>query len=199
MNSSFNFNGTANEAACRNVTKKLFHQGCETVFKNHCFVQKNVISIEKPKKFYAFSTYFYTGQALNLQMAKPVQLSLVKEKSKVLCDQNIQEHSMMEKGSEFVQNECFRSVLMTSLLEDGYGVSGEDIEITFVDKVENATVGWSLGYILTETKNFPIIPISFRPDAFYPILIVLLILFLAEIGFFLYEHCNLRKAEYSGV
>ncbi len=151
------FNGTGDKAKCEAELKELFDEAkCKSVFKTNCFDKADDPSF-RPRKFYAFSTFWYLADYLRLDirvkshLLKQEHHRVLQQKVDGLCGRRLPRPPKDETD----QNECFRSVLMTTLLRDGYGF-GEETKIAVVDKVKGQAVGWSLGFILNKSKEFAI-------------------------------------------
>lgn len=199
---NFEFYGSSNHSKCRQVIKRLFDsRECSSTFSKHCFSPLNLD--KKPDRFFAFSTYFYTGILLNLNPDLHIHQS--KQKSAELCESAYDNHPMREKGEEFVQNECFRGVFMNVLIEHGYGFNTNQTTIKIVDKVQGQNVGWTLGYALDQLQKVKIVPLKLNDRALaitLPLCFIgLMILFLIcvssdRIFYFFFER---RESRYEGI
>ena len=152
----WHFTGTSNHSQCQRITERLFdHHECKSTFKSNCFKQFSFQEF-KPKEFYAFSTYFYTSSALDLDLNLELQAS--HQKTQDLCQKPYENHPLKHLGQENVMNQCFRGVFMNTLLEVGYGFNTSQTRITMVQKVQGQVVDWTLGYLLDKfVDDIPII------------------------------------------
>lgn len=185
---SWTFIGTSNHSQCRQITERLFdHNECKSIFKSNCFKKFTPEKREKPKNFYAFSTYFYTSSNLDLDLN--LELQVAHQKTQDLCQAPFQDHPLVHLGQENVMNQCFRGVFMNTLLEVGYGFNTSQTKITMVEKVQGQVVDWTLGYLLDQFVNeIPIIESDERHYCwwFQP---VSLSLFGLSVVYLAYEFC----------
>lgn len=152
---TYDFIGRANTSACYSTIARLFdREECGDVFTHKCFASADSMP-EKPKDFYAFSTYYFTGALLNLDMSKSMLLGDARDKTNSLCSQRLKDHPLTIEGEEHVQNECFRAAFMSTLLETGYGLNSSEHQVKVVDKIQGQTVDWTLGYTLATATNWP--------------------------------------------
>ena len=144
---AFRFIGTSNHSQCRQMTERLFdHKECQATFHANCFKKSKQVE-DRPRQFYAFSTYFYTSSSMNLNLNNQLQLQESHQKTRDLCQKPYQNHPLLSLGQESVMNECFRSVFMNTLLETGYGFNTNHTTIKMVEKVQGQVVDWTIGKI----------------------------------------------------
>merc|ERR1711962_56233 len=148
------FLGTSNMEQCLSKVKRLFDESeCRKTFRNHCFSPLNDPSTKNhPDEFYAFSTYYYTSSLLRLSPGDPLNLKQSWSHGQRLCESNYGlAHPLHRFGNEHIQNECFRSVFMNVLIEDGYSLGNATIKV--VNTIRGQDAGWTLGYAYKWAKN----------------------------------------------
>ncbi|TRY74660.1 hypothetical protein TCAL_00713 [Tigriopus californicus] len=155
-NSTFTFIGQSDPARCKQEIRPQFHLSrCRSTYEQgHCL---NSSSIPKPQddaKFLAFSTYWYLLHALQENHTQ-VGEAHFEGMSEKLCSSSYGFTSFMSKyGADYRHNSCFKSVFMDLLLSEGYK-KDDWVNISFVKRVSDAEVGWTLGYMLQKTNQIP--------------------------------------------
>ncbi len=93
---TYHFSGTGNPEECKKIIKQLISkEDCSKIFKNNCFKPLHQ-DLVRPSKFFAFSTYFYTGSLLNLD--SHLKLLEAKSHANKLCLSPYENHPLALKG-----------------------------------------------------------------------------------------------------
>ncbi|XP_078395801.1 ectonucleoside triphosphate diphosphohydrolase 3 [Cetorhinus maximus] len=106
--------------------------------------------------FVAFSGFYYTMQALNLSNSFSMEtfISTVQDFCRKNWDQ-VQQVFPNEDDS-FRRANCFNANYIYALLVQGYNFNRKSwTQISFQEKVQNNSFGWSLGYMLNLTNMIP--------------------------------------------
>nr|XP_028606779.1 ectonucleoside triphosphate diphosphohydrolase 3 isoform X2 [Podarcis muralis]XP_028606780.1 ectonucleoside triphosphate diphosphohydrolase 3 isoform X2 [Podarcis muralis]XP_028606781.1 ectonucleoside triphosphate diphosphohydrolase 3 isoform X2 [Podarcis muralis]XP_028606782.1 ectonucleoside triphosphate diphosphohydrolase 3 isoform X2 [Podarcis muralis] len=149
-----NVTGSGDPALCREAVSKLFDfascRGKEDCSFNGVFQPK------VKGNFVAFSGFYYTVNALNLTG----EFSLADFNSSMwtLCSQNWNQLPyMIPKFDEiYAKSYCFSANYIYYLLIHGYKFSAETWpQIRFQKEVDNSSIAWSLGYMLSLTNMIP--------------------------------------------
>lgn len=158
----FRFVAENNINACLDIVDSQFdYNNCTSTYdsKNVCMDTSVIPKAKSNTEFLAFSTYWYLVDALS-DMLVNENRKLVTSKSfttatHALCLETAEKHSLLRFGeNELIQNTCFRALYMERLLSKGYGFQDWK-NIRFVSTVEGQSVGWTLGYMLEATKQYP--------------------------------------------
>ncbi|XP_019353659.1 ectonucleoside triphosphate diphosphohydrolase 3 [Alligator mississippiensis] len=168
------FRGTGDTALCQEVVSLLFNfTACND--KEDCSFN----GIHQPKvkgKFVAFSGFYYTVNALNLTG----QFSLTDFNSSMwlFCSQNWNQlQYMLPKFEEtYARSYCFSANFIYYLLVQGYKFSADTWpQIHFQKEVDNSSIAWSLGYMLSLTNMIPaeiqLIHLPMNPSVFAGLLL----------------------------
>ncbi|XP_023332999.1 ectonucleoside triphosphate diphosphohydrolase 8 isoform X3 [Eurytemora carolleeae] len=152
------FVGSSSIDQCRIKVEELFHYDLcierYRQFTDELVCIKNTNPPHPQLSYYAFSTYWYLIQVLNL----PSQHSLQRydDASRDLCTKSRNES--IEDGVEdkIVDSVCFKSIFMKALLTQGYKIDAENYsKIRFVKRAGSAEVGWTLGHSILVSNSIP--------------------------------------------
>ncbi|XP_064631783.1 ectonucleoside triphosphate diphosphohydrolase 1-like isoform X2 [Lineus longissimus] len=158
-NSTFRFRGTGNSSQCQLDVDKLFNfTNCP--YEGHCSFQGHYIP-DVYGKYLAFTGFFHVMDFLNLTAARnPGVVTLKKFTSVVdgLCAKDWKEvKTMRSPVTDLLPFYCFDGHYVLTLLTKGYGFNETNWKsIEFVDKIQDTTVGWPVGYMLNVTNSIPI-------------------------------------------
>ncbi|KAK7110246.1 ectonucleoside triphosphate diphosphohydrolase 8-like [Littorina saxatilis] len=158
----YNFYGESNATACRAlVTEHLFN------FSAHCnYTSCSFNGIYQPPLFgdyYAFSSYFYLMEFLNLTSSDRVQYAGFTNATSSLCAKNWTEvQAMKTEVKENLPWYCFQSIYIDAILVDGYKFDPSTTwnSIHFVESISGTDAGWSLGFILKESNLLPVTTVT---------------------------------------
>ena len=195
-NETLTFKGTANEFKCVRMIERNFDpELCKTTYKQpHCFNRESIPKPPRGTKFLAFSTYWYVYSTLKESLSKnlvgqaPNETGLLKSRQQFhkttsgFCSKSYQDinSKLHIEDGEVVRNTCFKGLFMRHLLTKGYHFNEwDDIEI--VNRVNDAEVGWTLGWMIKASEDLP----SFFPFHFGSEVTVALVYLLVLAAFFL--------------
>lgn len=107
-------------------------------------------------KFMAFSAYYFSNSYVN-ELTNISDPRLMKEAIKRVCNMSITQMMAITKKSEkYMKNVCAIANFIQVLLTQGYGFNNSTLPmISFERKAGGASVGWSLGYMLSLTSHLP--------------------------------------------
>ncbi|XP_051965740.1 LOW QUALITY PROTEIN: ectonucleoside triphosphate diphosphohydrolase 2 [Xyrauchen texanus] len=115
--------------------------------------------------FMAFSAFFHTysfiQKASGITISSPAQLE---DAVHNVCNMSFQEmHNKFPDEGNHLKDYCADSVFMQMLLISGYGFNEISFpQISFQEKAEDTSVGWSLGYMLSLSNLLPAEKVSLR-------------------------------------
>lgn len=154
QNTTFSFIGQSDPSQCTHEILPQFNLNhCRSTYEQgHCLDSSSIPRPRNDAKFLAFSTYWYLLRALQENRTKMGEAHF-EGMSEKLCASSYHSTSFMSKyGPDYRQNSCFKSVFMDLLLSAGYK-KDDWVNISFVKRVSDAEVGWSLGYMLQKTNQ----------------------------------------------
>jgi len=134
----------------------------------------NPSEIRPPPKrpFYAFSTYWYLIDALDLPTTHSMQE--YKEKVYELCI--TPRTRLLKAGIEekVVDSACFKALFMLQLLIEGYHFNQHSYEqIQFVRDLNGAEVGWTLGHTIISSNSMPAVtPTEYISDMMFGVCMI---------------------------
>ena len=111
--------------------------------------------------FYAMSVYFYAidcvrhhGHFKKMQHWPSPKLNDIQKAAYSFCASGWDTVSSYERHQYTkptqLQNRCFESLYISTLLEHGFGIDGNQRMVTLALEVEGIEVEWTLGYALAE-------------------------------------------------
>ncbi|KAK7933270.1 hypothetical protein WMY93_004166 [Mugilogobius chulae] len=107
-------------------------------------------------KFMAFSAFYYTSVNVRklTNISDPLRL---KEANQRVCNMTLQQMTTIYKSpNKFLKDTCAGSIYIQVLLTQAYGFSNSTLPmISFEKKAGGASVGWTLGYMLSFTSHLP--------------------------------------------
>ncbi|XP_046334445.2 ectonucleoside triphosphate diphosphohydrolase 1-like isoform X2 [Haliotis rufescens] len=138
--------------------------------------------------FYAFSTFYYVTNFLNLtDGTKAFTLPDFHAAIDGFCNKTWQEVEVMPAAKKSaLPSYCFQSNFIDIILTRGYGFDTSNWNnLHFVEKVANTKIGWSLGFMLNKSNGIPVNePQNSISTVTFVLLTVLFALFiLAAVGF----------------
>ncbi|XP_045190692.2 ectonucleoside triphosphate diphosphohydrolase 8-like [Mercenaria mercenaria] len=188
---NYTFIGTGDEEECKSTVKMLYNFNA-TCPQEPCTVNG---TYQPPVQgnFYAFSSFFYEMDFLNLTRKKASLKTFTTELSK-LCNTSWEEVSHMPAGNNgsMLGWYCFEGHFIRTLLVDAYKFDNITWEnINFVKKINNTDIGWTLGYMLNSSNVIPVVgPEHFiTTTAFSSLTVLFAIFILLSVGF----GCYARK------
>ena len=152
-NSTFSFHGQSDMKACESEVEKNFDlETCRQKYVGEYCLDPEVIPRPmKHTKFLAFSTYWYLVSALRFPgntSAEDFEGMMAK-----FCASHISATLFLKPmGRDVQHNSCFRGLFMHRLLTRGYHFHKWD-DISFVKRVSEAEVGWTLGYMIQRSNT----------------------------------------------
>lgn len=179
-NMTFIFEGKSDDTLCHQTVQKLFNLS-NVCPKPPCtfngVYQPNVYGT-----YYAFSNFYYVMEFLNLtspKMSPQIKLSDVRAAVGYLCEKPWSEVQYMKTAIKSLLPEfCFRGRYILTLLNEKYNFTetGETWQkISFVNDLDGTEIGWSLGYMISQSIHIP--AVSPSPVIALVTFILLLILF----------------------
>lgn len=147
--------GTGDYQSCLENVEKMFSFG-NCSYKKCSF--NGVFQPSLTGNFMAFSAYYFTHSYIksltNISFTSPSQL---KEAIRLICNMTIPEMTEKTKQSPArMKNVCAVSNFVQVLLTQGYKFDEHSLSsISFQKKVEGASVGWALGYMLDASSLVP--------------------------------------------
>ncbi|KAK3921838.1 Ectonucleoside triphosphate diphosphohydrolase 8, partial [Frankliniella fusca] len=107
--------------------------------------------------FVAVSGFYYTMQYLGFEKRRPSLKDYLVAVNKS-CGRTWDEviSSLPDVKEEYTSKICFNAQYQANLLLDGYGIKENTWQnIDFLKKVNNTSVGWTLGFTIRSTNAFP--------------------------------------------
>ncbi|XP_051517957.1 ectonucleoside triphosphate diphosphohydrolase 2 isoform X2 [Myxocyprinus asiaticus] len=142
--------------------------------------------------FMAFSAFFYTysfiQKASGITISSPAQLE---DAVRNVCNMSFLEiTSKFPDERNHLKDYCADSVFMQMLLISGYGFNELSFpQISFQEKAEDTSVGWSLGYMLSLSNLLPAEKMSLRkalrPEAWRAAIFLFCVFLIVAIFFLL--------------
>lgn len=145
--------GTGHHQSCLSAVQKIFS------FDKCNFSKCSFDGVYQPAtsgRFMAFSAFYfsssYVGALTNISDPRRM-----KEASQRVCNMSISQMTAVTKQPEkYMKNVCAVSNFIQVLLTQGYGFNNSTLPmISFEKKAGGASVGWSLGYMLSLTSHLP--------------------------------------------
>lgn len=191
---NFTFIGTGDEEMCKSTVMSLFNFSMPCPYKSCSF--NGTFQPPVHGDFYAFSTFFYEMDFLNVTKKKSSLMSFTSDLSK-LCNSSWKEVSQMPAGDNgtMLGWYCFEGHFIRTFLVDAYKFDNNSwSSIKFVKKINDTDVGWTLGYMLNSSNAIPVVgPEDFISTAAFSSLTILFVLFvLLSVGF----GCYARKHQH---
>uniref|UniRef100_A0A8C2JV15 Ectonucleoside triphosphate diphosphohydrolase 2 n=1 Tax=Cyprinus carpio TaxID=7962 RepID=A0A8C2JV15_CYPCA len=181
--------GTGNYDQCLGNVSRLFS------FNNCSYSRCSFDGVFKPNitgNFMAFSAFFYTHsfleKAAGTTITSPADLE---DAIHVVCNMSFQEmQNKFPDEENHLRDYCADSILLQVLLINGYGFNDLSFpHISFREKAEDTSVGWSLGYMLSLSNLLPAENVLVRktllPDAWRAAVFLFSVLLIASIFFLL--------------
>ncbi|XP_064600092.1 ectonucleoside triphosphate diphosphohydrolase 2-like [Liolophura sinensis] len=195
-NSNYSFVGESDSEKCEQQTQNLFN------FTQRCdFPSCSFNGVYQPAvagDFYAFSSYFYQVQFLNLTDGNETfSLEQFRNAVTVLCNSSWDEVKTMKTDySAALPWYCFETSFVLTILTRGYGFNASNWDsISFKEKVNSASLGWALGFMINASNLIPAdYPESPLPILTMVLLLILFFLFLVISVGFAYYAIQIRKA-----
>ncbi|XP_033755947.1 ectonucleoside triphosphate diphosphohydrolase 2-like isoform X2 [Pecten maximus] len=192
-NTTYVFEGRSDDLSCHMAVQQLFNL---TDICPHPPCTFN--GTYQPKvygKYYAFSNFFYEMEFLNLtspKMSPETKLSDVVAAVGTLCEKPWSEVQYMKTDIKSLLPEfCFRGRYILTLLNEIYkfdDVDGSWQKISFVKDLDGTEIGWSLGYMISESVHLSAVtPTTVLSLVTFVLLVILFCVFLCiSIGFALH-------------
>ncbi|XP_005097515.1 ectonucleoside triphosphate diphosphohydrolase 2 [Aplysia californica] len=182
LDQNITFVGESNTSQCTDLVKSSLFNFTGCPYSSCSF--NGVYQPEVAGSFFAFSSYYYISAFLNLTTNSSVfDHKKLDSAINSLCGmtwKEVQEIPAKGKVKENLPWYCMQSVYMNTLLYDGYKFTDASWKgIQFVNKIFSTEVGWTLGFVLNESGDYP----SEYPEATmetltFSLLMVLFILFI---------------------
>ncbi|XP_063051224.1 ectonucleoside triphosphate diphosphohydrolase 2-like [Engraulis encrasicolus] len=141
-------------------------------------------------KFMAFSAFFYVHSFLERVTGNTVTSpSRLKDSAQAVCQMSMDEMLVKapdQKGR--LQDYCAASVFLEVLMVNAYGFDDRSFsQISFQRKVEDTSVGWALGYMLSLSNLIPGESVALvkavNPKAWTALLVLFVLLLVVVLGF----------------
>ncbi|XP_025096629.1 ectonucleoside triphosphate diphosphohydrolase 1-like isoform X2 [Pomacea canaliculata] len=181
QDTEYSFVGESNASACDALVKSsLFNFSSPCNF-SHCSFN----GIFQPPVFgdyYAFSSFFYLMEFLNLTSSNLISYSHFTNASSKLCsmDWDQVQHMKSDVTNNLVWY-CFQSVYINILLVEGYQFDPSTSwnSIHFVETVSGIDVGWTLGFMIKESSEASVmIPEEPMNTVLFVLLVILFVAFI---------------------
>ncbi|KAL4231435.1 Ectonucleoside triphosphate diphosphohydrolase 3 [Mactra antiquata] len=192
---NYTFTGTGEEEECIDAVKQLYNFTAPCPVPPCSFngtYQPPVVG-----DFYAFSSFFYEMEFLNLTSKEHSLQDFTTRLSK-LCNSSWDVVSKMPAGSNgtMLPWYCFEGHFIKTLLVDAYKFN--DISwghLKFVKKINETDIGWTLGYMLNSSNTIPDTGTAqyISTTAFSSLTVLFSIFILLSVGF----GCHARKYQES--
>ncbi|XP_045890700.1 ectonucleoside triphosphate diphosphohydrolase 2-like isoform X1 [Micropterus dolomieu] len=144
--------GTGNYQKCLDDIKNMFS------FDNCSYSECSFDGVFQPTvrgSFMAFSAFFFTHSYINRLTNIPITSpSRLEEAIRLICNMTISEMTEKTNQSEkYMKNVCAVSNFVQVILTKGYGFNEHSFpSISFQKKAGGASVGWALGYMLSQSN-----------------------------------------------
>ncbi|XP_004613413.2 ectonucleoside triphosphate diphosphohydrolase 8 [Sorex araneus] len=145
--------GTGTPGDCVAALRQLFNfSSCE--HRKDCAFE-GVYQPPVRGQFYAFSSFFYTFNFLNLTSGQP--LTTVNSTIWEFCQKPWEQLEASHPGDKRrLHDYCASGLYILVLLLDGYGFTEQTWpSISFHKQVGGTDIGWTLGYMLNQTNRIP--------------------------------------------
>ncbi|XP_012300656.2 ectonucleoside triphosphate diphosphohydrolase 8 isoform X1 [Aotus nancymaae] len=157
--------GTGNPGACVSAIQELFNfSACQG--QEDCAFD-GVYQPPVRGQFYAFSSFYYTLDFLNLTSGQP--LSTANATVWEFCQRSWKLVEASYPGQDrWLRDYCASGLYILTLLRDGYGFSEETWpSIQFRKQAGGVDIGWTLGYMLNLTGMIPAeAPAQWRAESY---------------------------------
>lgn len=150
---NFTFIGSGDEETCNLTVRSLFNFNASCL--NPPCTFNGTFQPELQGKFYAFSSFFYTMDFLNLTKKHQFTLDEFALKLSNFCKTPWEEVSVMPTTDNgmFLPWYCFEGHFIRTLLVDGYKFDNNTwTNIQFLNQINNTDLGWTLGYMLNSSN-----------------------------------------------
>jgi hypothetical protein len=171
------FIGSGNVTSCKVYAAQPFnYTHCTQRFKQYtedtvCF-DPSEIRTPPRRPFYAFSTYWYLIDALDLPRSH--SMHKLEEKIEQMC--TTPRSKLLKAGIDevVVDSACYKALYMVQLLTQGYHFDEEMYQqIQFVRNVNGAEVGWTLGHTIISSNSMPAVtPTEYISDMMFGVCMI---------------------------
>nr|XP_055054317.1 ectonucleoside triphosphate diphosphohydrolase 2-like [Misgurnus anguillicaudatus] len=152
--------------------------------------------------FMAFSAFFYTHLFLQETAGIPITSPAhFKNAARAVCNMSIQEMNTKVPDQENrLKDHCAVSIFVQELLINGYGFNDSSFpHISFQKKAGDASVGWTLGYMLSLSNLLPaediILRKMLRLDAWIALVVIFSLLLIMALFFLLRASCKKESTD----
>ncbi|XP_021352887.1 ectonucleoside triphosphate diphosphohydrolase 1-like [Mizuhopecten yessoensis] len=203
-NTTFQLVGESDNAMCHQTVQQLFNMS--TVCPQPPCTFNGTYQPKVYGKYYAFSNFYYVMEFLNLtspKMSPETKLSDVVEAVGTLCEKPWSEVRYMKTDIKYLLPEfCFRGRYILTLLHEAYKFDDDDgswRKISFVNNLDGTEIGWSLGYMISQSVHVAAVtPKTVLPLTTFILLVLLFCVFLClSVGFAIHA-IKSRKFETKG-
>ncbi|CAL1540540.1 unnamed protein product [Lymnaea stagnalis] len=156
---NYTFLGTSNGSACESLLSSSLFNTSSCPYSRCSF--NGIYQPEPAGAFYAFSSFFYVTNFLNLSTSTTSSFKhndLVSAIKKI-CNSSwveLLELPVTKQEKANLMWYCLQSTYIDLLLYEGYNFSDTMwTAINFVEKISATEVGWTLGFVLNESGNYP--------------------------------------------
>ncbi|XP_062374012.1 ectonucleoside triphosphate diphosphohydrolase 1 isoform X2 [Sardina pilchardus] len=153
LRENFTHNGTGNFEQCQRSIQKVFNfSQCTS---SRCSFN-GVYQPPVAGTFGAFSAYYFVMNFLNLtgQPLEDTKRNLADYCKTPWNEIKARHHPKVKL--KYLAEYCFSGTYILTLLENGYSFTDDTWkDITFIDKIEGSSAGWTLGYMLNLTNMIP--------------------------------------------
>lgn len=182
---NYTFIGTANETECDKAVMSIFNFTAPCPLNNCTF--NGVYQPPVYGEFYAFSSFFYEMDFLNLTRNSSFSLDSFETDLSRLCNEDWEVVKTKKTGDPAMLGwYCFEGHYIHTLLTKGYKFDKDSwSNIHFIKKINNTDIGWSLGYMINSSNVIKVEgPETFISTPVFSALIALFAIFMMlSIGF----------------
>ncbi|XP_060072509.1 ectonucleoside triphosphate diphosphohydrolase 2-like isoform X2 [Ylistrum balloti] len=198
-NTTYVFEGQSDDSVCHQTVQQLFNH--TTCTQPPCTFNGTYQPMVYGK-YYAFSNFYYVMEFLNLTsptMSPETKLSDVIEAVSTLCEKPWSEVQYMKTEIKSLLPEfCFRGRYILTLLYEEYkfnAVDGSWQKINFVKDLDGTEIGWSLGYMISQSIYIAAVsPTCVISLVTFILLLILFCIFICiSVGFALHAIRSLKQ------
>jgi len=185
-NVTYKFVGTGQPGKCERETQKLFNKTyCPYPYKNCTF--NGVYQPKLVGKFLAYSGFGKTARFINVTSED--NLLTFNKAAREFCNKSWEEIP----AHNVAANICFQAIYTNTFLTYGLKFPENTQDISFVDKIDGAEVGWSLGFMANKTNSIPTESPTYRISQQEFVILLLVSSLLTIIGLAMLVICIVKR------
>ncbi|XP_065338855.1 ectonucleoside triphosphate diphosphohydrolase 1-like isoform X2 [Cloeon dipterum] len=151
--------GTANAALCTEQLRKVISaEYCKATFLNagNCIEELPPTRLNGTE-FLAFSTFYYIASGFNVTDGTGSEEFIAKVNDVcAFSEETLNATYFPEVGDKYKQDMCYEGIYMYLLFNEVYSFTPEEWAGTkYVDKINDTSVGWALGFMIENTNVIP--------------------------------------------